>query len=64
MLYHKLGNFNFPLVSKKNPQNFDFFKTKGKLEIYESKKSHHIVDLDELILKMYTVLRLEIAFHK
>jgi len=54
ILYHKLEILNFSLVSKKNAK-FHFFKTRGKLEFYESKKSHHFVDLDELILKMYTI---------
>ena len=39
-------------------------KTTGKLNIFEPKKSHHFVDLDKLILKMYTVLRFQIVFHK
>jgi hypothetical protein len=26
--------------------------------------SHHFVDLDDLILKMYTVWRFDIVFHK
>ncbi len=30
----------------------------------EPKKSHHFIDLNELILKMYTALMLQIAFHK
>ena len=44
-------------------KKFRFFKTREKLKIFEPSKSHHFVDLDELILKMYTVLRFEI-FHK
>jgi len=27
-------------------------------------KSHHFVELDELIIEMYTVWEFEIAFHK
>ena len=34
---------------------FDIFKTTGKLKISEAKKYHYFVDLDERILKMYTV---------
>ena len=41
-----------------------FFKTREKLKIFEPSKSHHFVDLDELILKMYTVLRFQILFYK
>jgi len=32
--------------------------------MFEPKKSHHFVDLYELILKMCTVMRFQIAFHK
>ena len=42
---------------------FDIFKT-GILKTFEPKKSHHFVDLNELILKMYTVLRFKIIFLK
>jgi hypothetical protein len=45
-------------------KKFRFFKTRGKLKIFEPSKSHHFVDLDELILKMYTVLGFEIVFCK
>jgi hypothetical protein len=38
--------------------------TRGKLEFFEPKKFHHFVDLDEPIIKMYTVLRFQIVFHK
>jgi hypothetical protein len=34
------------------------------LEFFEPKKSHHFVDLNELILKIYTVLEFEILLHK
>ena len=32
--------------------------------MFEPEKSHHFVDLDKLILKMYTVLRFHIVFYK
>ena len=32
--------------------------------MYELKKSLRFVDLDQLILKMHTVLEFEIVFHK
>jgi hypothetical protein len=54
---------NLYLVSKKL-YNFDIFKTTEKLKKFEPEKSYHSVDLNELILKMYTVLRFEIVFHK
>jgi len=38
--------------------------TRRKLEFFEPKKLHHFVDLDEPIIKMYTVLRFQIVFHK
>ena len=41
-----------------------FFETRGKLKITLLKILHHFVELDELMLKMHTVLRLEIVFHK
>ncbi len=44
--------------------NFDIFKITGNLKMFEPKKSQHFVDLDNLILKMYTFLRFQIVFHK
>ena len=35
--------------------NFDFFKTIGKLKVFQPKKSQHFLDLNGMILKMYTV---------
>ena len=35
-----------------------------KLKIFETKKSHHFLDLNEVILKIYTVWVFEIVFHK
>ena len=32
--------------------------------MFELKKSRHFLDIDELILKMYTGLGFEIVFHK
>ena len=45
-------------------QKIRFFKTTGKSKKFEPKKQHNFVDLGELILKMYTVFRLDIVFHK
>ncbi len=36
----------------------------GKLKFFEPKKSHQFVDLDELILRMYSVWGFDIVFHK
>ena len=59
----------FPVVLKKLKfyiffQKLRFFETRGKFEIFQLKISHHIVELNVLILKMYTVLELEIVSHK
>jgi len=43
---------------------YDFFVTRGKLNNFQLKKSHHFVEHDELILKMYTVLEFAAVFHK
>jgi hypothetical protein len=45
-------------------KKIDIFKTTGKIKIFEPKKSYHFVILDELILKIYTVLRFQIVHHK
>jgi hypothetical protein len=42
---------------------FRFFKTKGKLKMFVTKKSYHFVGLNELILKMYAVLLVCDVFH-
>ena len=38
--------------------------TTGKIKMFEPKKSHPFVDLDELIPKMHTGLGFVIIFHK
>jgi len=53
-------NRNFPIFF----QNYDIFKATGKSKKFKPKKLHHFVDLDKLILKMYTVWGFDIAFHK
>ena len=44
--------------------NYDFFETRGKLRNFYFKISHHFVEFNELVLKMYTVLWFEVVFHK
>jgi hypothetical protein len=44
--------------------NFDFFETTRKLKFFEPKKSHHLVDPDRLIIKMYSVSGFEIVLNK
>jgi hypothetical protein len=43
---------------------YDFFETRGKSKLFELKISLHFAELDELILKMYTILGLEKVFYK
>jgi hypothetical protein len=45
-------------------QKIRFFKTTGKFKNFEPKKQHQFVDLGKLILKIYTVFRFDIVFHK
>ena len=47
-----MKNRNFTIFYK----NYDFFETEGKLKIFELKIYHQFVELNELILEMYTVL--------
>ena len=54
----------YPFLERKKCKNFYIFKNTGKLKMYELKKSLRFVDLDQLILKMHTVLELEIVFNK
>jgi len=42
----------------------NFFKTTGKLKIFQPEKSHHFVDPDALIFKIYTLSESETVFHK
>ncbi len=70
--------FNFPVVKKYNKLKiswiienlkifsiyYDFFETRGKSKLFELKISLHFAELDELILKMYTILGLEKVFYK
>ena len=62
--------FNLPLsvsivmIFEKKLRNFDLFETSGKLKFFEPKLSHHFVNLDEWIFKMYTFGGFEILFHK
>ncbi len=50
-------------VKKKNCK-ISIFLTTGKLKFFKIKMLHYFVDLDELILKMNTVLGFEKVFHK
>ena len=62
MLYYSITN-KFPYLYNFF-QILRFFKTRGILKKCLLKISHYFVELDELILKMYTVLGFEIVFDK
>jgi hypothetical protein len=65
-LFLKIFNFKILEIKRKHFKIFNFFNfsTTGKLKIFDPKKSHHYVDLDELILIMFTILRFQIVLHK
>ena len=52
------------MIFEKKIVKFRYVQTKGKLKIFKHKNSHSFVDLDELLLKMYTVLRFHIVLIK
>ncbi len=61
--------FNFAAVKKKKKfHNFfrklRFLETREKSKFVAPKISVHFLDLDELTLKIYTLLESDIVFHK
>ena len=67
--HFKVQSFQFSVVLKTSKfynffQKLHFFWNYRKIKIFLYMISHHIVELDELTRKMYTVMRFQIVFNK